>query len=145
MIITLSTIGFSLSLSLTHTHTHTHIPVTGRPCTMPSLRATLLRLSFAIFGVSTFLIVALCSSLDLSRPECLVSNCFIALRKVSCEAVTLARNWAQMLLARREALRLLMSCLVYFSRQAAFRGWFLKEVPCLRREAKREREREREG
>ena len=101
---------------------------------MPSLKATLLRLSLAILGVKTFLMVDLCSSLDLSRPECLVSSCFMALRKVSWDAVTLPRNCAQMLLASREALRLLMSCLVYFSRQAAFKAWFLKDVPCCEHE-----------
>jgi hypothetical protein len=129
---------FTCTYTMHYTGTHsympvivyTHPPVTGSPCTMPSLRATLLRLSLAIFGVSTFLMVARCSSLDFSRPECLVSSCLIALRKVSWDAVTLARNWAQMLLARREALRLLINCRVYFSRQAAFRGWFLKDVPC---------------
>lgn len=31
------------------------LPVTGRPCTIPSLRATLLNDSLAIFGVSVYI------------------------------------------------------------------------------------------
>ena len=50
--------------------------------------------------------VSLCPSVSFSRPECLISSCFIAAKNVSCDTVTFALNCAQMLLASRVALRL---------------------------------------
>ena len=91
----------------THTHKHTH--------THPH----------------TFLMVFLWSWVSLSLPECLISSCLMAVRKVSWEEVTLPLNWAQILFERRVALSPPISVRTYLVRHSLSNFWPLGEEPCV--------------